>query len=147
MGDISALRECGSPNTTAAQVLDERPSQAAVELSLRGIAAGQQSGDGWKCPGPVADRVLEHDTFTRQPIDVRRGRPRVAVDAEAIRAKGIQNDEHCRLWRRLDVARHNGGQRDEEREARIQTLRFKHPKTSHHGPALDAKHWRSRIRF
>ena len=41
VGNVPALRERGGLDAAAAQVFDERASQASVELQFRGVAAGQ----------------------------------------------------------------------------------------------------------
>ena len=86
-----------------------------VDPQGRGVKAGDHRGDRGLGPGSGRVRAFEADRSPREGVDVRRGRARVAVAAEMVRAQRVDHDEE-------DVGGRGGGAADdcggEQRQAR-----------------------------
>ncbi len=87
-GGVSARRERLGERTLA---FIERRAPARAELG--GVAAREHAAVRWERPRRGGERPVEHDAGRSQPVELRRGGSRVAVQAHRRRAHGVEDDE------------------------------------------------------
>ena len=66
---------------------------------MRRVEAGEQTAVRWQRERRHRFDPIEDDSFARKPIEHRRCRARVSIQAETIGSRGIERDEDDVLWR------------------------------------------------